>query len=232
MPRMSREKSPTGIKLIETLARYSRISGYRLFAYCLMDNHIHVLLQEHTEPLSSSIKRISSSYVFWFNKKHGRCGHLFQERFKSEVVDTNRYFLTVLRYIHQNPVKAKIVRDLVEYQWSSYSEYVGQARIIDKEYVFGMFSDSPDEALVRFRIFSQENSTEECLEVEESKLNLSDERLKEIMRDQFGVEAIEIGKEEKAKQESILRELKRLEGVSIRQIERTTGVSRARIWRA
>jgi len=99
-------------KFIETFARYTEISCYRLFAYCLMDNHIHILLEEQKEPLAMIMKRISSSYVLWFNRKYGRCGHLFQERFKSETVDNDRYFLTVLRYIHQNPLKAKLVKDI------------------------------------------------------------------------------------------------------------------------
>jgi len=91
-----------------------------------MDNHIHILLQEQSEPVGVALKCISSSYVLWFNKKYGRCGHLFQERFKSEIVGTDAYFLTVLRYIHQNPIKAKLVEDISHYKWSSYGEYFSQ----------------------------------------------------------------------------------------------------------
>jgi REP element-mobilizing transposase RayT len=134
--RKSREKSSSGIyhiilrginrqsifeddedrlTLLASLKRYKEISQCRIFAYCLMDNHVHILLQEIKEPIGMIIQRISSSYVMWYNRKHERCGHLFQERFKSEAVETDSYFLTVLRYIHQNPIKAKIVNDTADW---------------------------------------------------------------------------------------------------------------------
>ena len=127
MARLARERSNSGIyhvmvrginrqslfeddedrqRLIQTIGVYKSISNYDLYGYCLMNNHIHLLMRETREPISQAIKRISSSYVHWYNLKYKRCGHLFQERFKSEVVETNAYFLTVLRYIHQNPIKA------------------------------------------------------------------------------------------------------------------------------
>jgi len=252
MPRRARKQSPTGIyhvimrginrqsifedeedrlKLIEKFSKYRELSGYRLFAYCLMDNHIHVLIQEQKEPIGIVMKRISSSYVFWFNNKYERCGHLFQERFKSEVVDTDRYFLTVLRYIHQNPLKAKIAEDISNYRWSSYGEYMGSGHIVDKEYVLKMFANSADEALERFDEFQRKGNDDNCLEVEDLR-PISDERLKETIKKQFGLDAIRIANEEKAKQEPILRELKHLEGVSLRQIARITGVPQTRVWRA
>lgn len=79
------------VKLIESFARYKEVSQCRIFAYCLMDNHIHILLQEVKEPISKILQRVSSSYVIWYNRKHERCGHLFQERFRSEAVETNSY---------------------------------------------------------------------------------------------------------------------------------------------
>jgi len=105
------------IRFIDTLREYKDISKYEIYGYCLMDNHIHLLIKEIDESISLIIKRISSSYVHWYNTKYERLGHLFQERFRSEVVEDDGYFLTVLRYIHQNPVKAKI------------AENVGQAEV-------------------------------------------------------------------------------------------------------
>jgi len=197
-----------------------------------MDNHIHILLQEQSEPIGVSIKRISSSYVLWFNKKYERCGHLFQERFKSEIVSTDSYFLTALRYIHQNPIKAKIVEDISQYKWSSYGEYIGQWHIVDKDHVLGMFSDKYREALRLFEIFSREMITEVCLDVEESKLGMSDERLREIIMEKFEIDSIRLVNEERKRQDEILKELKQIKGTSIRQIARTTGVSQTRVWRA
>ena len=97
-------------------------SGYRskpncvVYAYCLMGNHVHLLIKESSETLAQIMKRISSSYVYYYNHKYGRIGHLFQERFKSQPVGDWNYFLTLLRYIHQNPLKPHLVTSLREYK--------------------------------------------------------------------------------------------------------------------
>ena len=80
------------------------------YAYCLMPNHVHLLIKEESEDLSSVVKRISAAYALYFNKKHERCGHLFQDRFKSEPVNDAAYFFTLLRYIHQNPMAAGLTQ--------------------------------------------------------------------------------------------------------------------------
>lgn len=253
MPREAREKSPTGIyhiimrginrqsifedeedrhQLIARFAHYKAISCYRLFAYCLMDNHVHMLLEEQKEPIAMIIKRISSSYVLWFNRKHGRCGHLFQERFKSEIVDTDSYFLTVLRYIHQNPLKVNIVKDVSEYKWSSYWGYIGKSDMIDSEYVLTMFSNIHTEAIKIFEKFSRENSDDSCLEIEERKVTMSDNCLRETIKERFGIEAVKIGDEMQQRQDRIVKDLKSLESVSIRQIARITGLPQTRVWKA
>lgn len=88
-----------------------------------MDNHVHILIREGKEPLSKVMKRIGVSYVYWYNWKYERNGHLFQDRYKSEPVEDDKYLLTVIRYIHQNPLKAGIVDSIDQYQWSSHHEY-------------------------------------------------------------------------------------------------------------
>ena len=80
--------------------------NYTLYAYCLMSNHIHLLIREREDEIGMAIKRIASSYVYYYNHKYSRDGHLFRERFKSEPVNDMAYFVILLRYIHQNPVKA------------------------------------------------------------------------------------------------------------------------------
>ena len=76
--------------------------NYTLYAYCLMSNHVHLLIREGDDALGMSVKRIASSYVYYYNHKYLRDGHLFRERFKSEPVNDMAYFVTLLRYIHQN----------------------------------------------------------------------------------------------------------------------------------
>ncbi|WP_371378061.1 transposase [Sporomusa aerivorans] len=253
MSRKPREKSSSGIyhivlrgvnrqsifeddedrlKLLEVLAKCKNISQCRLFAYCLMDNHVHILLQEVQEPISTIIQRVSSSYVIWFNSRHDRCGHLFQERFSSEAVETDSYFLTVLRYIHQNPAKAKLVANAADYNWSSYREYTEKGKIVDIHYALALFAGNSDEAVRRFARFSRETNTDVCLEIQENKIKISDEDLRQIVRQQFGIEAIQVSHEIREKQENILRVMKAVDGASIRQIARIAGLPAARVWKA
>ena len=110
-------------RMITTLGRYKEISQFELYAYCLMGNHIHLLIRSDHEPIGLAIKRIGDSYVFWYNKKYNRCGHLFQDRFKSIPVEDDVYFLTVLRYIIQNPVIAGICKHVEDYAFSSATDY-------------------------------------------------------------------------------------------------------------
>lgn len=250
MPRTQREQSPTGIyhvimrgvnrqkifgdyedrqKLIERLIKFRKVSGYRIFAYCLMDNHIHILIQEHKEPLSTAIKRISSSYVLYFNNKYGRVGHLFQGRFRSEVVDNDRYFMTALRYIHQNPLKAKMVEDISIYPWSTYNEYVNDTYLVEKDFVLKMFAENSENALRAFIEFHKIINDDNCIEVEEPKIN--DQRIKDIINS-IGIDVHTIENEDKVKQISILRELKAIDGINIQQISRITGIPYSRVWRA
>ena len=147
MPRTAREKSHSGIyhimlrginkqnifeeaedygKMLELIRLSKTQGGITLYGYCLMSNHIHLLLKEGKEPLETTMKRIGSKYAVWFNTKYQRVGHLFQDRFKSEVVEDPPYFLTVLRYIHFNPVKAGLVKTPGAYAYSSYGCYFGE----------------------------------------------------------------------------------------------------------
>ena len=83
-------------------------SYFHVYAYCLMSNHVHLLLRERTESISISLKRLTVSYAAYYNKRYQRVGHLFQDRFKSEPVNDIEYFVNLLRYVYQNPVKAGI----------------------------------------------------------------------------------------------------------------------------
>jgi len=96
------------MKFLDIVKKYKDESGMRVYAWCLMNNHVHLLVREVDEDLSATMKRIGVSYASYYNWKYLTTGHLFQDRFRSESVESKRYFLTVIRYIHQNPVKAGI----------------------------------------------------------------------------------------------------------------------------
>ena len=102
---------------------------FQLYAYCLMSNHIHLLLKEGEEELGIAFRRIGAGFVGWYNRKYERCGHLFQDRFRSEPVESEQYLFTVLRYIHQNPVKAGVAKSVHEYPWSSICEYCSVSKL-------------------------------------------------------------------------------------------------------
>jgi len=111
-------------RFLEELADVSADEGAEIYGWCLMDNHYHILIKLEIEKLSAAMKRLGSAYALYFNKRHERDGHLFQGRFKSEPVESDEYFLTVLRYIHQNPLKAGVCGSC-DYPWSSYRAYAG-----------------------------------------------------------------------------------------------------------
>ncbi len=217
--------------LLETIKKYKTISKYEIYAYCIMNNHVHLLIKELGESISNVIKRISNSYVFWYNKKYERCGHLFQERFKSEAVENDEYFLTVLRYIHQNPVKAGIVKDISCYKWSSYSEYIDKEEIVDIDFVLDMFSTERKSALKLYKSFNKQKNSDMCLEDEE-KARVSDSEVKEYIKKLNIMDPKELRQLEKSKRDEILKKLKLVNGVTIRQLSRMTGISKSVVDRA
>ncbi|AFA49429.1 transposase [Acetobacterium woodii] len=151
------------VYFMEKLKRAKEMGEFKLYAYCLMDNHVHLLMKEGEE-LGVSIKRITVGYVRFHNQKYGRTGHLFQNRYSSETVEDEPYLLTVLRYIHNNPLKAQMVKSLAEYKWSSYQNYLnaydGIAEYVDADLIKSYFKQVSD-----FEKFSCEVNQDNCLDV-------------------------------------------------------------------
>lgn len=94
-----------------------------VFVYVLMDNHYHLLLRTHRANLSKAMQWLGATYTNRFNARHSRSGHLFQGRFKSMLVQNDAYLLQLSYYIHRNPLRAKMVKRLADYRWSSYRAY-------------------------------------------------------------------------------------------------------------
>lgn len=97
-----------------------------LYSYCLMGNHLHLLLKAGSEPLSGLIKRVGIRFAAWYNHKYQRTGHLFQDRFRSEPVENDAYLLAVYRYIALNPVKVGLCSEPEDYPWCGYSAIAGK----------------------------------------------------------------------------------------------------------
>jgi len=251
MPRQARKKSQTGTyhvmlraingqkiffdnedyeRLIDTLGRYKEVCKYDIYAYCLMSNHVHILIKEGKEDLGKIFRRVGPSFVYWYNEKYKRTGHLFQDRYKSEPVEDNRYFITVLRYIHQNPVKAGIVKNIEEYPWSSFKEYLGNNGMCDTELALSLFSESRKEGIAVFKDFNMQKNDDKCLEYDK-QLRINDQEAVKIIKDLVCVEdPEEISMYEKKERDGVIKQL-REKGLSIRQLERLTGISFAIIRR-
>lgn len=110
------------VRTTDTLHNPTPNPNYFLYAYCIMDNHIHLLIQPNDQALGDIMKRIMATYAIYFNKTYERIGHLFQDRYKSEVVEDRKYFFTLLNYIHNNPVNAGICDHPSKYPYSSFVE--------------------------------------------------------------------------------------------------------------
>jgi putative transposase len=123
------------------LARYQKRYGILLYAYCLMPNHVHLLLQTSEPPLAKFMQGLQQSYTQWFNRGHGKVGHLFQGRYKAIICDREEYLATLIRYIHLNPVRARLVDDPDAYPYSGHRAYLtGEGMgLIDPGPVLNMF---------------------------------------------------------------------------------------------
>ena len=240
VPRQARAKSKTGVyhimlrginrqqifeddedrkRFLETLYKYKEQCGYSIYAYCLMGNHIHLLLKEGKEDLTLMFKRIAGSYVYWYNWKYHRSGHLFQDRFKSEPINDDAYLLTVLRYIHENPVAAGLCKKINNYKYSSIGEYLEKEELVDTEFVLSMITKE------EFIKFHEQESSEHCLDIEENYRLTDQEALEIIHKITKCKNSTEIQKLEKTKRNVFVHQLY-LKGLSIRQICRLTGISK------
>ena len=110
-------------RYLHLLAKQVTNESIDIIAYCLMDNHLHLLIHDKGDKMASAMRSIGVSYAGYFNKKNNRIGHLFQDRFKSEAIEDDTYLFAALRYIHQNPVKAGMCSKAEEYTWSSDKYY-------------------------------------------------------------------------------------------------------------
>lgn len=135
---------------LRLLSYYKSRENCIIHAYCLMDNHVHILIQDMDNKLSDFMRNVTSVYAEEFNKKYKRVGHLFQERFKSECVEDDYYLKRLIRYIHRNPEKAGICKT-EEYKWSSYMEYIEKNTIIQKDFVLSMYNKNPNLAIKEFK---------------------------------------------------------------------------------
>lgn len=126
--------------LMETLKYYKEFS-YKIICYCLMTNHVHFLIKTENKDVSNLMRRLNSIYARYFNKKYNYVGHLYQDRFYAEQIEDDAQMLLTSRYIHLNPVRARMVALPQDYKWSSYRMFIGseEVKIIQPEYILNYF---------------------------------------------------------------------------------------------
>ena len=142
-------------KYISLLAFYKERYKYSLYAYALMSNHVHLLVETHRIPLSKIFQGINQSYTMYFNRKYKTVGHLFQGRYKAILCDRDAYLISLVKYIHLNPVRAKIAKAAGEYRCSSHGSYEKQKdnEIVDTDRVLRMFSEDKTQARKLYRAY-------------------------------------------------------------------------------
>ena len=123
--------------------------SYKIHAYCLMRNHVHLAIEVNDIPLSKIIQNIAQRYAYWFNHRYKCIGHLFHGRYKAILIQNKRYALGLCKYIHLNPVRVKIVKNLENYYWSSHLSYLDKINIpwVSTDLVFSLLQPKEKNAV-------------------------------------------------------------------------------------
>lgn len=221
-------------KFLKELANTKEKYKFQLCAYCLMDNHVHLVIYDKNQNISKSIQSLMIRYTAYFNQKEDRVGYLVQGRFLSKNIMNQKYFVNVCRYIHQNPLKANIAK-IEDYKWSSYQEYLGnlvyKEKLVDVLLLLNQFSktnhnEAVDELIKFHREFEELSDGTDIVEYEMNKF-LTDEQLRTIVEKILELSNInEIKQYSAEKKRGMLHKILTIKGTNCNQIARVTGISR------
>lgn len=137
---------------IDIIRRYKKKYEFKLYSYCIMDNHAHLLIEVGSFPLNKIMQGIQLVYTQRYNRKYERTGHVFEQRYKSKLCNNDQYLLQLIRYIHQNPLHANIGEGL-SYKWSSHKEYMGAIDVADVDFPLQMFSENKKNTISQYLDF-------------------------------------------------------------------------------
>lgn len=210
-------------KYLEILELQKEKCNFELFAYCLMSNHVHLLLRTNEVTLESVFRKINTSYANWFNMKYSRSGSLQDGRYYSEPVNSTDYLLSALRYIHRNPFKAGLEKTVgSKYPWSSYHAYQGQKdELVDTELIMSEFS-----SINGFIEFHSTDSDTDFIDIHNIKHRIPDDVAAEIIKQTCNVNhTTDISNFTLLNRRNAIFLLNE-NGISARQINRLTGIPR------
>lgn len=228
------EEDKDYIKYLDILQFYKEKFDYKLYAYCLMSNHVHLLIDTNLTPISTIFRHINTNYATWFNLKYDRTGFLQNGRFYSEPIENTSYFITVLKYIHFNPTKAGLEQFPGEkYTWSSFydyassfSEFKSNSYLTDTDYlIHHIFS------LKEYLELHQTLPDDNCLEINTKRRRIPDDVARDIIYDLSDCRTItDFQYLPLAMRKQCLLEAYK-KGISVRQLNRLTGIPRGVISR-
>lgn len=223
------EEDEDRLCFMHILGQCKKLSGFRLYAFVLMSNHVHLLMEPADESLEIIFRRIGTRYAAWYNKKYQRVGHLFQDRFRSENVESDLYFMTVLRYIIQNPMKAGIVSRPDSYRWSSFLAYEsGKGTVTDTQYALDLFGGKQE--LVDY--LYQKNDDDSVMDEASCDKRLKDDLAKERMCRITQCSSVsEFQQLDSVSRKEYARKLY-YAGLSMGQISRLTGMAKTTVYKA
>lgn len=206
------------------LQQYSRETVLTILAYCLMINHVHLLIFDPHQCMALLVKKLCVSYANYYNKTYERTGHLFHSRYFSEPVEDERYLFTVFRYILNNPVNAEICR-AQDYPWSSYSQYGSEGSFVDSSLFSSVIGSRED-----LDLFLSKGKDDVCMEYD--RPFITDKQALEILRTHLQVSSGTVLQTwDPERRDRTFRDLCHA-GIGIRQLERLTGIGRGVIRRA
>lgn len=222
---------------LEAIQRVKEEGKAEVYGYCLMDNHVHLLLREKEEGMSSIMKRIGVTYAWWYNKKYDHSGHIFQDRYQSQPVEDNTYLLSVLRYIHNNPVKANLVQAAQEYPWSSCKLYYGDAYDTpavgsNTAFILELLDGRKEVARNKFKEYMEQENSDVFLDVVEKARKSDDGLCQEVQALLNGNPVMVLQTMEKEERDAIIRQIKQFAGVTQRQIARVLGINQSIVFKA
>ena len=226
-------------KFINIVFNKKANKAFKLYAYCLMDNHLHLVIKEQKETISQIIKKIATSYAYYFNHKYKRIGHLFQDRYKSETIEDDPYLLSAIRYVHHNPEKAGITKK-EKYKWSSYRNYMDilnpYTEVPEIKEILEMFSSDIEKALKEFIHYSNQYEDRNFLEMEETiKSEIDEKNVNEYIKGYLKSRNLKKedlkGREHTQQKEDLIRQLTKRSNLSKRKIAILIGVNRETVRR-
>ncbi|MGB4439295.1 MAG: transposase [Sedimentibacter sp.] len=157
---------------LRKLKEFKDIINFEVYGYVIMDNHYHIVIRTRDVYISSIMHRVNNDFSKFYNISNKRSGHVFQERYSSFLVKDDKYLLSLLRYVHQNPVKANMCKNVPDYKWSSDSSYRKnlQGQLVDIDFVLNIFSLDRKVAIEEYIKFMDSSELEESSSFEDIQI--------------------------------------------------------------